>query len=182
MCEYCVDLITTKKVWEIFLREISLLWSDVTEIDGTQPYYWGTSYGLILLVAETVGCIFLNCIKKDLLFRTPYYCQCHNSLHYSKRASLPSVSLPFAVRDANTGSHCLRQICNIKREGRKMSGKGKWYWMKILREKSNWSFEFLDLLHNEKEKGRKFPFRMCWRKGKGNYSYTKIKENEDKFN
>lgn len=65
-------------------------------------------------MAETIGCIFLNCIKKDLLFRTPCYCQCHNILHYSKRALLPSVSLPFAVKDANTGSHCLGEICNIK--------------------------------------------------------------------
>lgn len=65
-------------------------------------------------MADTIGCIFLNCIKKDILFRTPYYCQCHNILHYSKRALLPSVSLPFAVKDANTGSPCLGEICNIK--------------------------------------------------------------------
>jgi len=44
-----------------------------------------------------------------------------------------------------------------------MSGKVKWYRMKILRAKSSWSFEFLYLLYNEKERGRRFPFRKCWR-------------------
>lgn len=65
-------------------------------------------------MAETIGCTFLNCMKEDLLCRTPYYCQCHNILHYSKKALLPSISLPFAVKDANTGLHCLGENCNIK--------------------------------------------------------------------
>lgn len=65
-------------------------------------------------MADTIGCIFLNCIEKDLLFRTPHCCQCHNILHYSKRALVPSVSFPFAVKDANAGSYCLGEIRSTK--------------------------------------------------------------------
>jgi len=45
--EHCADLIREKSDWEVFLREVSLLLSAVTDMDGSQPYYWGTSYELV---------------------------------------------------------------------------------------------------------------------------------------
>lgn len=110
LCSNTSDcLMFRKKIesnWEVLLREISfscqlsLRWITLSWIAEA-------AMKSNIFAAKTILCIFLNCIRQGLLFKIRCYCHCHNILHYSNQASIPLVSLSFAVKDANTGLCCL---------------------------------------------------------------------------
>ena len=88
--------------WEVLLREIRFscqLSSRWITLSGIAQAEMKSN----IFATKTMVCIFSNCIRWGLLFKIRCYGRCRNILHYSSQASIPLVSLSFAVRDANTG-------------------------------------------------------------------------------